>query len=57
MRAEEALRAGNDVLVFGPLVSSQEIDEVMAQLILNYEQDETFKERVDESVKKILSYQ
>lgn len=57
VRAEEALRAGNDVLVFGPLVSSQEIDEVMAQLILNYEQDETFKERVDESVKKILSYQ
>lgn len=53
--AEQAVEAGNHVLVFGERVSTADLDEVITGLVERYEIDETFEQKVNSAVAKILS--
>jgi len=55
-RSVLAIKAGNDVLVFGPNVELDEIDEVFSALKTAYKSDEEFQHQAEKSVKKILQY-
>jgi len=50
----EAIMAGNDVLVYGEGVTAQELETVMNDLIKEYEANEEFKSKADDSVRKLL---
>lgn len=52
--AIEAIRAGNNVLVFGRGVSSPSLEEVIVSLQKEYEDSESFKAKVNNSLAKIL---
>lgn len=53
-RAVAAVRAGNNVLVFGDGVSAEELDTVFTALKQQYEVDPTFQQQINLSVAKIL---
>lgn len=52
----QALQAGNDSIILGEQVTTQQLDEVLNLIIKEYNTNELFKERIDESVKKIIRY-
>lgn len=54
--SQKAVMAGNDILMFGPSVTFEQLSEVYDMLNRAYLSDPLFKERVDQSVKKIISY-
>lgn len=56
-RAVRAISAGNNVLVFGPDVSSQELDEVFEALLEQYENDPDVKDEIDTSAEIIFTMQ
>jgi beta-N-acetylhexosaminidase len=53
---KRAILAGNNVLVYGPSVNVEQLSEVYDMLIREYNSDGKFKQKVDQSVKKIISY-
>ena len=55
-RAINALLAGNNVLVFGPKVESEMMDEVVIGLVEAYESDPQLKELVQNSLEKLWLY-
>ncbi|MBD3279210.1 MAG: hypothetical protein GF390_00680 [Candidatus Pacebacteria bacterium] len=52
--AKQAIMAGNDVLVFGKGVTTEELDQVAAALVAEYEINPVFERNIDESVIKIM---
>lgn len=52
--AVEAIKAGNDVLVFGRGVDTSSLEEVIVALQKEYEDSESFKNKVANSLSKIL---
>lgn len=52
--AIEAIKAGNDVLVFGRGVSPSSLEEAVVALQKEYEDSESFKNKVNNSLSKIL---
>lgn len=54
--AKQAIVAGNDVLLFGPSTTFQEMQALSQDLVKEYHEDTNFKQRVDDSVRKVLSY-
>ncbi len=52
----QAVRAGNDVLLYDQAVSDEDLEMIVAALVTNYETDEDFARRVDDSVQKIILY-
>lgn len=54
--ALEALMAGNDLLLFGPAVSLDEIKQIAAYLQFAADKDPAIKERIRVAAEKILSY-
>lgn len=55
-RSVLAIRAGNDVLVFGPNVKLADFEEVFSALKTAYRTDEKFKMQAESSVHKIRQY-
>ncbi len=55
-RAEQALRAGNHVLVFGKGVRDSDLKKVRSHLVKVYNEDEEFKKIVDERFARILEF-
>ncbi|MPM59481.1 Beta-hexosaminidase [bioreactor metagenome] len=49
-----AVRAGNSVLLFGPDVSMAELDQVIADLLTQYQDSASFQKAVDLNVARIL---
>ncbi|NCO12441.1 glycoside hydrolase family 3 protein [Candidatus Pacearchaeota archaeon] len=54
--SKKAVMAGNDVLIYGPSVRIEQLSDVYDMLIREYNSDNKFKQKVDQSVKKIISY-
>lgn len=54
--SERAIRAGNDVLVYGRGVSDEDMEVVVNDLASKYESDLSFKMIVDKAVEKIINY-
>ena len=54
-RAQEALIAGNDVLVFGETIDMEKMMILVDELVDRYENEESLRDRVDEVVFKILT--
>ncbi|NCN87675.1 MAG: glycoside hydrolase family 3 protein [Candidatus Pacebacteria bacterium] len=54
--SKKAVMAGNDILIYGPSVRLEQLSEVYDMLIREYNSDSKFKQKVDKSVKKIISY-
>lgn len=54
--SRDAIRAGNNVLLYGEGVSEAELASVVSQLTREYDANEDFKALVDNSVKKIIEY-
>ncbi|MFH2118245.1 MAG: glycoside hydrolase family 3 N-terminal domain-containing protein, partial [Candidatus Paceibacterota bacterium] len=54
-RAQEALIAGNDVLVFGETINAEQITALVDDLAGRYESEKLFRNRIDEAVLKILA--
>ncbi len=52
--AEQALLAGNHVLVFGKMTDTAQIAKVLKDLTDKYQTDESFKKLVDNKVKRVL---
>ncbi len=52
----QAVRAGNDVLLYDQAVSDEDLAEIVAILVENYETDAVFARHVDDSVQKIILY-
>ncbi len=52
--AVEAIKAGNNVLVFGRGVEASSLEEVVVALQKEYQDSESFRNKVDNSVSKIL---
>ena len=52
--AVEAISAGNDVLVFGRGVDATSLEEVIVTLQKKYEDSESFRNRINNSVAKVL---
>jgi beta-N-acetylhexosaminidase len=55
-RAILAIKAGNDVLVFGPNVELDEFDKVLSALKIAYDSDVDFQKQAEKSVQKIRQY-
>lgn len=53
---KRAILAGNNVLIYGSTVNVEQLSEVYDMLIREYNSDGDFKRKVDQSVKKIISY-
>ncbi len=53
--AIEAIDAGNNVLVFGKGVSASSLEKVIFALQKEYEDSDSFKKKIDNSVQKILN--
>lgn len=49
-----ALKAGNNLLVFGPQVTTSDLDAVVANLVQLYTDSLSFRNQVDQSLAKIL---
>jgi len=56
LRAEQALRAGNYVLVFGEGITADDLKLVRSYLLNIYQTDEEFKQIVDERFARILDF-
>jgi beta-N-acetylhexosaminidase len=56
-RAVRAIVAGNNVLVFGPDVDSEELNQVFSALLEQYANDSDVKDEIDTSAKKIFTMQ
>jgi beta-N-acetylhexosaminidase len=54
--SKRAILAGNDVLIYGPVVDTEQLSVVYDMLIREYNSDGEFRQKVDQSVKKIISY-
>lgn len=54
--SQKAVLAGNDVLLYGPGVSFEQMNEVYDMLNRAYLSDPVFREKLDQSVKKIIGY-
>ncbi len=54
--AVDAIRAGNNVLIFGPSVTATDLDAIEDALLATYESDKIFQEKVNLSARKILEY-
>ncbi len=52
--AQQAILAGNHVLIFGPSVTDSQLAEVAKQLAQKYDQDPVLKKQVDQAVLRIL---
>lgn len=50
-----AIRAGNEVLIFGDQVSVSEMDEVYQTLLREYQEKPEFKTQIDQAAAKILA--
>jgi beta-N-acetylhexosaminidase len=55
-RAVRAALAGNHLLLFGPDVTSEELDLVINELIKQYEQDILMKRTIDESAREVFEF-
>lgn len=56
-RAVSALKAGNNVLVFGPDVNKADLEAVLIEIRAAYQTDDEFKTQVDQSLEKLREYQ
>ncbi|MBU0974660.1 hypothetical protein KKD03_03080 [Patescibacteria group bacterium] len=54
--SREAVVAGNEVLIYGPTVTMQELENITNDLSITYDNDVVFKKLVDEAVLKIVNY-
>lgn len=54
--SQRAIMAGNNVLLYGPSVTYEQLKEVYDMLNRAYILDRNFREKVDASVKKIIGY-
>ncbi len=54
--SRRAVIAGNDILMYGPSVTFEQLSQVYDMLNREYLSDPIFRERVDQSVKKIIGY-
>lgn len=54
--SKKAILAGNNVLIYGPTVDIKQLSNVYAMLVEEYNSGGEFKQKVDQSVKKIISY-
>jgi hypothetical protein len=54
--SREAVLAGNNVLVYGQAVSSEQLLVIAKELAKEYESSPQFKFYVDQSVQKIIEY-
>jgi len=54
LTAAEAISSGNQVLVFGPQVSWSEIDRVISFLEKRYQSEDTFKNKVDTALTRVI---
>ena len=52
----EAAEAGNQVLVFGPSVTLDQIEQIQTALINRYQSDNQFAQKIDNHVQKIIQY-
>ena len=52
----EAITAGDEVLIYGPTVTTEELKNIINDLSVRYDSDATFKNLVDEAVLKIVNY-
>lgn len=53
---KRAIRAGNEVIILGESVDARQMEVVLNNLEEAYNKDESFKQLIDTSVKKILKY-
>jgi beta-N-acetylhexosaminidase len=54
--SKQAVVAGNDVLIYGPSVSQEDLELVINNLVKEYDINSNFKSYVDNSVLKIIEY-
>jgi beta-glucosidase-like glycosyl hydrolase len=54
--SKEAIFAGNEVLIYGPSVNKDDLEEVALVLVDEYESNPEFKELVDLAVLKVVRY-
>jgi beta-glucosidase-like glycosyl hydrolase len=54
--AEQAILAGNDVLLFGPSISQANIDAILVYLEVRYESNPGMRARIDASLARSLAY-
>jgi beta-N-acetylhexosaminidase len=54
--AAEAVLAGNTVLVFGTELDGDDLEDITAELVAQYQSDPAVRQAVDASVKKIIAY-
>lgn len=54
--SQRAVLAGSDILMYGPSVTFEQLSEVYDMLNRAYISDPIFREKVDQSVKKIIGY-
>lgn len=52
----EAIEAGDEVLIYGPAVELDELNDIIDELSARYSVDVEFKKLVDEAVLKIVNY-
>ncbi len=53
-RAQRAVSAGNDIVIFGKGVGKDDLNDVIDQLVNSYEMDRDFQEQVDNSLYNVL---
>ncbi len=54
--SQEAVTAGDEVLIYGPTVTREQLNDVIKNLSDKYDNDSGFKNLVDEAVLKIVNY-
>jgi beta-N-acetylhexosaminidase len=54
--AAQAILSGNQVLIFGPSVTDQQLTKLTNDLALKYQTDELFKEKVNAALTQIINY-
>jgi hypothetical protein len=54
--AEQALRSGNQVLVFGSGVTYDQLTQIVADLTKQYQTDPAFKKKVDAALSQVIKY-
>lgn len=56
LRSSEAIMAGNDVLIYGPSVSTTEMSLILASLNQRYQTDQAFAQQVDVHAEKVARW-
>jgi hypothetical protein len=51
----KAIEAGNNILVFGKDVQASELKQVRTALAAKYQADESFQQKIDQSLTKLLT--